>query len=230
MSYFKNHPGYTNSQNKDSLSENKINQFDKEISYFLWTNKDAQILEIWFWSWIFAKYCKSKGFINYTWIDIDDYFIKNLKEKCLGYDFFISSIEDFLKERENNFDIIYMSNVFEHLDKNQRESCINLLNKSLKEHWLWINYMPNADAILWVGTGRYTDITHFTIYNSNSFEQLLNGSTFSEIKHLNQQIWNTLFKKYIHNFFLFLTRIYFLSMWFTFPSIYTGQILSIIKK
>ncbi|MDR2640882.1 MAG: hypothetical protein LBC61_06400 [Candidatus Peribacteria bacterium] len=50
--------------------------------------------------------------------------------------------------------------------------------------------MPNANSVLDLGCGRYSDITHKTVYTYMSFEQLLNKSGINyEIKHLNIYIY-----------------------------------------
>ncbi len=95
--------------------------------------------------------------------------------------------------------------------------------------------MPNADSPRAM-TSRYIDITHQTLYNANSLEQILltNGFIFSQVSHYNTTpaVHSFLKKVFhiIHPFFLLLTRAYNYGMGYMFPRVYTTEILSIITK
>jgi hypothetical protein len=110
---------------------------------------------------------------------------------------------------------------------------IKLVFSWLKNNWIWINYMPNADSVLLSNNWMYIDISHKRIYNSNSFEQLLNISLKNyEVEHINAYIWYSMFiKRLIHNIFLLVTKIYYKWMWMiAFPKIYTWEFISVIIK
>jgi len=128
--------------------------------------------------------------------------------------------------------MVFTSHLFEHLNKKERIEIINYIYKWLKKWWIWINYMPNADSSLIVWFWRWWDVTHTTIYNKVSFQQLINQSwnDFSNIKHLNINIWQNFIKRMIHKIFLFFSKIYYIWMWRNFPEIYTWEIISILKK
>lgn len=197
-------------------------------------DRTAKILEIWYWSGTFASYCYNKWFTNYVWVDLDDSFAEHNKNKFPNYNFLQWDINNFLSNWDK-YDIIFMAHVFEHLNKDQADETVKLIYKSLNEWWVWINYMPNADSLR-APTLRYNDITHKTIYNANSFLQIIlsNDINYSQINNKNtiaavSKISRTMFK-IIHPIFVLLTIIYYLWMWVMFPKIYSSEMLTIMKK
>ncbi len=216
--------------------ENVLLKLQAEIWHFFEKqDKGINILEVWLWRWDFAYFCEKKGFKNYTWVDIDDTYIAELKGKFKDFNFLASDIVDFLKDNSTTYDIIFMSHVFEHFNSDTANNTIKLIFNKLNKGWYWINYMPNADSPR-ACASRYIDITHQSIYNTNSFEQILftNGANFSEIIHYNTlPAINPLIKrifKLIHPLFLISTKVYYYGMWLMFPKIYTSEILTIMKK
>lgn len=234
--YFTTHPMY-----KDfSIAKNKRNNFFQKYKWELkklWKslNKDVKILEIGFWNWGFAYFCRKYWFKNYTGIDIDDTFIEQNKKEFKNYLFKKQDFQNFLKDAKK-YDIIFISHVFEHLNKNEAGELIKLIYSSLNTWWYRINYMPNADSNLNACSLRYHDITHKYIYNSNSFEQIIlsNGIEFSKINHSNSfpaiNHYIKILFRIIHPIFLWITKLYYYWMWYSFPKTYTSEILSIIKK
>lgn len=237
VSYFKNHPMYRKSlENNAGNSENVFAKFQSEIGcYFDSQKKDIKILEIWLWNWDFAYFCRENWVQDYTWIDIDDAYIPQLKQKFSGYKFIVADIVEFLKESDIQYDIIFMSHVFEHLPESVANNATILIYTKLNIGGYWINYMPNADSAKACAL-RHIDVTHQTIYNVNSFEQRLfmNEAEFTEVRHFNtlpaiHPIIKLIFK-IIHPFFLWSTKIYYYGMGLTFPKVYTSELLSVMKK
>lgn len=238
--YFKTHPMYIKSRKNIKKSQtiryNSTYKYENELGkIFKYLNKDVKILEIWFGSGNFTYFCKENRYKNYTWIDIDNTFIEEHKKEFKDYNFFQEDIVNFL-QKNKWYDVIFMAHVFEHLNKTEAKDTIKLIYSALNEWWYRINYMPNADSYLNASTLRYIDITHKTLYNSNSLEQIIlsNEVYFSKIQHLNTiaAIWPLIriVFKILHPIFLWTTKIYFYGMWFSFPKIYTSEILSIMKK
>ena len=229
--YFENHPSFKKMWSLDLYTLSYVREkSEKEIWKYL--NKNLEILEIGFWAWGFTEVCKNKWIKKYTWIDIDWFFLDSLQKRHPEYKFKIISFLEFLKEKIEKYDLIYMSHVFEHLDEKERKGCIKLIYQSLKKWGVWINYMPNCESIIESCKFRYYDLTHKTSYCPHSFEQLLNENiTNYKIIHLNSYVWTWIFfKRLIYLFFLNMTKIYWKWMWRSFPKINTWEFISIIKK
>lgn len=223
-----------------SIAKSKRNVFFQKYKWELkklWKtlNKDAKILEIGFGNGNFTYFCKKYWFKNYTWIEIDDTFIEQNKKDFKNYYFLKQDFQTFLKDSKK-YDVIFTSHVFEHLNKTEAGELIKSIYSSLNIWWYWINYMPNADSHLNSCSLRYHDITHKYIYNSHSFEQIIltNEISFSKIEHFNSfPAINHYIKflfKIIHPIFLWISKIYYYWMWYSFPKTYTSEILSIMEK
>jgi len=214
------------------LCKNKYIRKNKEIWEYL--TKDLKVLEIWVWNWDFACFCEKKWIKDYTWIDIDDYYFNELRKKFVKYSFIKANFQDYLVDKEEFYDIVYISNVFEHLNEIERKSMIKLVYSSLKKWWKWINYMPNADSVILLGHTAFWDVTHYRVYNTTSFEQIIkmNWINFYKITHKTLCIWcDNMIKKIIHWIFIFLSKVYYLWMWTSaFPKIYTWEFISILEK
>lgn len=231
--YFKHHKQYQESiNNKQKIFDNMEVQYRRELQEYLYKFKDARVLEIWCGMWKFTNFCNKIWVKDYTWIDIDDYFFEENKKDFPNYNFIKIWFQEYLKNHKNEFDIIFVSHVFEHLDEKERIEMIECIYNWLKKNWIRINYMPNADSIFRLWTLRRNDITHKTIYNDNSFSQVIydSGCNF-EIKNFSTYVYpkNT-FNRMVHLIFLFFTKIFYLGMWYPFPAIYTFEIISVLKK
>lgn len=228
--YFQNHIWYTKRNIHDEQNIHK--QFNLEIFEQLPNDKNSIILDIGYGQGYFSTYLNSLWYTYYTWVDIDNRYQSDLQQLLPNYTFEHKNIFDFFKSKNDlQYDIIFSSNIFEHLWEQERKIFIEKIEEYLKKWGIWINYMPNADSILWSTSARYTDITHYTIYNTISFSQILHQySKFSSIEHINQYIWRSTVKRFIHKLIRSLYKIIYTSLWFTFPNIYTGQLITLCKK
>ena len=204
-------------EGKFSNSDNVYFKFQSEIGYiFQYRPKNIKILEIGLGNGDFANFCNKNNFTNYTGIDIDDAYIGKLKNTFPDYTFLVADIVEYLGKSNTQFDIIFMSHVFEHLPADVANQSVSLIYQKLKPGGYWINYMPNADSTKACAL-RYIDVTHQTIYNTNSLEQrLMNDAEFREVKHSNtlpaiRPIIKSIFRV-IHPIFLLSTKIYYFGM------------------
>ena len=228
--YFENHPWYTS--NFEILHAKMYSKYISDLKKQWITLKSSDsILEIWVWIWNFTHYCNQNNIKKYIWLDIDKYFFDDLRKNYPYFSFINEKYQNFLEGKKETFDIIFTSHICEHLSQSEIIDLTKFIYNSLKKGWIWINYMPNANAVINASYMRYGDITHRTLYNSDSFEQIINISKvrFNEIKHLNDNPTN-LIKKIIHNIFVLITKIYFMWMMQSFPKNYTSNLISILKK
>lgn len=231
--YFGQHIWYQK-EHKHKLETYKLHylRYKKDLEKYLWNFKNAKILEIWSWMWKFAYFCNKIWVEDYTWIDIDDFFFEENKKDFPKYNFEKIWFQDYLKDHQNEFDIIFVSHVFEHLDEKERIEMIENIYWGLKENWIWINYMPNADNLLRFWMCRYGDLTHKFIYTDISFNQLIKSAKCDyKIENFNTYIWiKNKFRRVIHLIFRFFTKIYFIGMWQAFPEFYTWEFINVLTK
>ncbi len=227
--YFRNHPDYIFQNNNYHDSYEKLKSDLKWQNIIISTSDD--VLEIWFWKWNFANYCKNIWVTNYTGIDIDDFFIKKLTKNFKDYKFKNIDLDSFFIADNNKYNLIFTSHVFEHLDSKTSSKLIDWIYKSLKNWWKWINIMPNADSVFNATSMRYCDITHRILYNSISFVQKINSreNIFFDIQHYNDRP-TTFIKRIIHIPFKFIFKILYLWMMQKMPKYYTSNLISVLKK
>lgn len=231
--YFEYHPSYQKQlKDKEKIFKGEYLKYKKDLNDYLNRFYDAKILEIGCWIGKFSYFCDKIWVKDYTWIDIDDYFFEYNKKDFPNYNFLKIWFQEYLKEHKNEFDIIFVSHVFEHLDEKERMEMITGVYGWLREWWIRINYMPNWDNFLRFGMCRYWDLTHKSIYTNISFNQLVKSSNLPfEIENFNIYIWvKNKFRRIIHLIFRFFTKIYFLGMWESFPEFYTWEFINLLTK
>ena len=137
-----------------------------------------------------------------------------------------------MKDKEWEFDIIYMSHVFEHFSLEDWIKLASLIKKSLKKWWLWINKMPNAQSLYYACRWKYTDITHKIIYTPNSFNQILLRPWFKrkDIAHKNEYIWTTVIRRIIFKVWYLFHKVWMLSIWVWLKEPHTFNLITLIKK
>lgn len=229
--YYKHHSWYNNQDNSLYL----IRYYNKNFKN-VFKNLDIdhiKVLEIGCWKWTFAKYCDLLWIKNYYWFDLDKDIISLNKKLFINKKWFVFSNDNVLNfmDLNKNFDIIFMSHVFEHFTHEQSTLYIEKIYKTLKNSWIYINIMPNAWSLFSSSILRYADNTHKKLYTDNSFNQVLLswGFLFENIKNLNSKSWPYLlmivriFIKYIIKFFIRF-------MWYSTSNIDTLEIITFAKK
>ena len=207
-------------------------QYKKDLEKYLGKFSNAKILEIWCGVGKFTYFCEKIWVNDYTGIDIDDYFFEYNKKDFPNYKFIKIWFQEYLNKHKDEFDIIFVSHVFEHLDEKERVEMVRSIYDWLKENGIWINYMPNADNFLWAWSLRRGDITHKTIYSDISFGQVVNSTNLPfEIENFNTYVWvESRFRRIIHIIFRYFTKIYFVGMGKRFPNLYTWEFISVLTK
>ena len=180
--YFQNHSTYWINIKKASLKDNK--EMGRRLWYYINTND--KVLEIGTWLWDFTNYCLYKWIKDYSWIEIDEWIKEKLQNEFSNYKILCIDAIAFFESSTEKFDVIYMSHVFEHFTIGEGIVLAKYIHEHLTEKGKWINIMPNAGCISGC-LGRYSDITHKTIYSSNSFNQVLLEAWFykNNVHHFN---------------------------------------------
>lgn len=233
VDYYKHHDLYGNKEWFDEKEWVSLFQkFDANFWSILKTlDKNTPILEIGCGQGYFAHYLKKLWFQNYTGFDFDEKVVVKNNQQIEWYKFYSTDVQQYLDENTNNIGMIFMSHVFEHLTKKDAMTLSEKIYTWLKPNGYWLNIMPNAGSLLWATYLRYTDVTHEILYNSNSFSQLLMASGFQKesIQHKNKTTSNLVLnwgRKIIISFLRILIKI----LWYPADTIYTSEIVTIIKK
>ncbi|EKE28271.1 MAG: hypothetical protein ACD_3C00083G0010 [uncultured bacterium (gcode 4)] len=142
------------------------------FSKFISKKNNLKVLEIWPWMWEFVDYMNKCWVEDITLVDNDESILNHniglykIKKTILLND----SITE-LKEELENYDLIFLTQVFEHVPVNQQNGLLAFLFSLLNEGWHVIITVPNANNFLSL-VERYSDFTHTCLFTSNSLIQL----------------------------------------------------------
>ena len=125
---------------------------------------------------------RNEGFKNVYGLDLDEKAINyckknNFKVLNIAEDNF----NEYLKNKNNKFDVIILSHVLEHIPKDDMQSALEGIYKLLKANGFLLIAVPNGQS----STGSYwmwEDFTHQWLFTSGSLKYILFKSGFSKIK------------------------------------------------
>ncbi len=92
-------------------------------------------------------------------------------------------IMSFLRNKENQFDVIFLMDILEHLRNSDLFDLLNQVSKALKNDGLAIVHVPNAEGVFGMRV-RYGDLTHENCFTPQSIRQALGASGFRNIECL----------------------------------------------
>jgi len=235
---FKN---YISNRFKDrtDFSEKKLklefNSYDRNYQEYLPKNKNANILEIGFGTGYYLKYLLAKGYKDIYGIELSDGETEFVKNKIFNKVECVESTEVFLNQHQSKYDFIYMSQVLEHIPKENTINLLNKIKKSLKNEGTLIINTPNIKNpfnIYVLGA----DFTHEFIFSPESLSQVCKVADFSNIKIFpfrEENIsWHGKITNIISPIMYFLIKIFTgLNRCYLSPSnIYSANIYCICKK
>ncbi len=142
-------------------------------------DRNAPLLDLGCGQGFMLRYLKSAGFTNLTGIDISGEQVE--KARSSGFNAIKADAFTFLKENENQIEIIVAIDVIEHFKKEELFELLNLIHRALKPGGLFISQTPNGEGLM-PGYVIYGDLTHFTILSPLSLTQILTVTGFENIR------------------------------------------------
>jgi predicted TPR repeat methyltransferase len=145
-------------------------------------DKNANILDIGCGFGSFIRELKNLSYNAVKGIDISDQAIEFCQKQ--NYDVTKASVMKYADQTKQKFDLITMSHVLEHINKNEIiETLSAIKNKLLKDGGKFCLMVPNAQS----NTGSYwayEDFTHSTLFTSGSLLYVLKAAGFTKIEFL----------------------------------------------
>lgn len=167
-----------NSFGEYKQGEFKFHQFEQNYKIYFPENKNAKLLDIGIGRGEMLSCYKNWGYKNYLGIDISPDtigFCKSLGLNCQ----LVDDSSAFLKENIEQYDLITLIDVLEHIPRENVISFLKDIRNSLVENGTLIIQVPNLQA----PDGHlhmYNDITHFVGYIEHSLSQVLIASGFNK--------------------------------------------------
>jgi 2-polyprenyl-3-methyl-5-hydroxy-6-metoxy-1,4-benzoquinol methylase len=140
--------------------------------------KNSSILDIGCGTGIILEFLRDEGYQNLYGVDLSEQQINTTKEKGLNAE--AIGIFEFIMKNSKKFDIIFTIDLIEHFYKDELIDLFMGINSLLNENGVLIIHTPNGDGIFPQHI-IYGDLTHLTIFNSNSLKQILYLTGFNNI-------------------------------------------------
>jgi 2-polyprenyl-3-methyl-5-hydroxy-6-metoxy-1,4-benzoquinol methylase len=163
-----------------SLALNNYPYYKKLIKEHLPTRKDISIADLACGHGSLIYCLQQFGFQNVKGVDISPEQIK------LAHDLGIKGatcldMSSFLKEQREAFDVVFLMDILEHLEKGELLAFLDQVYDSLRKDAIIIIHVPNAEGLFGMRI-RYGDLTHENCFTSRSIEQALNACGFHHVK------------------------------------------------
>lgn len=164
-------------QNLDNFKKQFV-IFDNYYGKFLPEDLNVRIIDIACGVGEIIYWLNEKGYKNVEGIDIskeqvilaNSLGLKNIKK---------FDLQEYLKNKNNYYDIIFAIDIIEHFKKEEIIDILNLIYKALKKDGILIIKTPNGESIF--GTRYlYSDFTHEFIYTERSLKEILSFTGFKE--------------------------------------------------
>jgi len=160
--------------------KNQFSAWQAIYGKFLPKNKKANILDAGCGNGGFVFWLQEGGYKNAFGVDIsaeqvelaEKIGVKNIKQE---------DVFNYLKDKEDYFDLIFARDLVEHFKKDEVLRLLELFYSSLKKGGKLVIQTPNAEGIF---GSRYAfwDITHETVFTRASLNQVFRLSGFDHLK------------------------------------------------
>lgn len=165
----------------DYLKVHRGNQefYADNLADLLPRDKDSKILEIGCGAGQLLYYLKVSGYKNIEGADIGEEQVKFLESMGINGTV-ISSLQEYLKDKKDHYDLIIMNQVIEHFPKSELWDNSSLIYKSLRKGGAFIFITPNMSCLSGLSQ-RYTDFTHEIGFTERSASQIMRIAGFKDI-------------------------------------------------
>lgn len=207
----------------------------KLLERFLPKDKSIKILDIGCGRGYLLMALQEMGYTNFIGIDIDESQIEGcIKNNVPGI--LVENSEDFLNQHKNEYDVIILFDVLEHISTDNTISFLANIHSALKTNGILLCKVPNANNII-ASRYRYNDWTHKTSFTEYSLDFVLynagfeNNEVFDEPHIIQKNVLSFLAhicKKIYHFFLRFIYLIEFGPGWTKIPL--NLNIISISRK
>ena len=165
---------------EDNL-KNIASNYEWNYKGLLPADKNARILDIGCGLGQFLYWLKQKGYTNFLGLEISQEMYDLCRTEVTDKVEKISSIKDFLRDKNATYNLIALNDVIEHLPKNEIIDTLEVIKAALKSGGKLLIKTNNLAAI----TGarlRYADFTHEVGFTEYSLNQVLLAAGFSHVE------------------------------------------------
>lgn len=154
--------------------------FDDYFGKFLPDNKEARIVELGCGDGNLILWLQNRGFNNVVGVDYSKEqvdFAKKIGVKNVEQ----GDLREFLKDKKEFFDVIFMRDVLEHFNKEEILEIMESVYAALSKDGIVIVQSPNGESPF-SGRYRFWDFTHEISFTKMSLRQLFGVSGFNKFE------------------------------------------------
>jgi len=176
---------YLRGKKSDAIEfHRQIKNYSRKFDDLLDSYSSGSVLDVGCATGMFCAYLKTKGFDTVVGIDLNEALIKEARDH-VDTEFIHGDAQEFMEKSGRLFDIIFLINVVEHIERDHVVNFMKAVHSSLKSDGFAVVRVPNMNNILSAGH-LADDLTHFTGLTEQSLKQLSLSAGFREVIELNQ--------------------------------------------
>ena len=167
---------------------------EKKYGFLLEGGRERRILDVGCAAGMLVGYLKGKGFAEVVGVDLNESLIEQARTEVEA-EFICTDALDFLRSGQR-FDIIFLLNVVEHIERDELVVFMTAVCEALQPEGFAVVRTPNMSHVM-AASHLADDLTHCTGLTEQSLGQLARRAGFREVAPLNQfrmQNWKGGFK------------------------------------
>ena len=161
----------------------QVRDYTKKFGALLADAPRGSALDVGCATGMLTAFLKEQGFDQVVGVDLNPELIEQAQHNVEA-EFHVADAGEFLKGGRQ-FDVIFLLNIVEHIERDQLIDFMTSVYQSLKTGGFAIVRTPNMNNIL-AAAHLADDLTHCTGLTEQSFHQLAQAAGFSKIHFLNQ--------------------------------------------
>lgn len=119
------------------------------------------------------------GYVNVEGVDVSPEQV-DLAHRLGIHGVNLGGLDAFIHDKKSVYDVIFLMDILEHLDKQSVMDLLDLVREALKDRGRLIIHVPNGEGRFGMRV-RYGDFTHQGCFTSRSMQQVLSASGFRNI-------------------------------------------------
>ena len=174
--YYNSHYKYVHTPyDHKKFKRNIFNEYESIL------NKNKRILDIGTGSGYLLRVLEHEGYDRLSGIDIDPNQLSEARKHLSSSNLFLTDAARFLAKTRLCWDIIFMLDFVEHVNKQDVVPILVLAKQRLSATGKLVIQTPNADSPFFASRMRYIDFTHTIIFNCDSIKSVLREAGFKKI-------------------------------------------------
>ena len=123
---------------------------------------------------------RESGYCNVSGVDVSHEQVELAHQFGVGVAV-CGDMGGFLKDKAGAFDVVFLMDILEHLERSELFELLDLVNRALKKNGRVVIHVPNAEGLYGMRI-RYGDLTHENCFTPKSIRQALRSTGFTEVQ------------------------------------------------